>query len=269
MNASLRPGRILGMASRAGRFPEVLRCIRECKNWSQAIPGYLGLGGPPYPYRFETRSGESLVVERFEDLVTAWIIFIRRDYPVDAGCRTIVDAGANIGAFTLFAARSAPEARVIALEPFPSTFDRLRDHVRESPGRERIECLNRALCGSDGARAMDDSPRKASQFRGVLDGSAGQPGVAVEAMTLPALMEQGPLERIDLLKLDIEGSEYEVIESTPPEFLRRIREIVMEYHPNGSKHTLFGKLADAGFEVVRDSPSPGGYGLAHLRLRSS
>jgi FkbM family methyltransferase len=265
----MRARRFLRVFSHLQRVSEVFRCVRECRGWARIIPGYLGLGSPAFPYRFETRNGECLILDTFEDLVTAWIIFIRNDYAVEAGCRTIVDAGANIGAFTLFAARCAPKARIVALEPFPSTFERLRNHVEQCPYRDRITCRALALCGHSGPRRMDDSPM-ASQFRGVLSPDAASTGVEVESVTLARLLELEQFEQVDLLKLDIEGSEYEILESSPLSVLRRVRAVAMEYHPNGLKSSLFQRLNEAGFELVHDDPSPTtGYGLAYFRSRPS
>ncbi len=269
MIGSIRTSRFLKLFSNLGRIGEVFRCVGECPGWSRLVVGYVGLAAPRFPCEFATRSGERLNLATFEDLVTCWIVFIRRDYAVEGSCRTIVDAGANIGAFSLFAARSAPAARIVALEPFPSTFERLRNHVGQSPYRERITCRDWALCGSDGLRRMDDSPM-ASQFRGLLVPDGRSSGIEVEGVSLASLLNRERLDRVDLLKLDIEGSEYEIMESAPAEILERVGTIAMEYHPNGSKSCLFQKLGDAGFELVIDEPSSTtGYGMARLCCRTT
>ncbi len=146
------------------RASELLRCARDCRGWAPITAGYLGLREVAYPYPFRLRDGDSLTLERFEDLTTAWLVFIRRDYTVDPSSRVIIDAGANIGAFSLFASRVAPAARIIALEPFPSTFERLAETVRANERTERIVCRPWALGGADGQRLMSGLPM-ASQFR--------------------------------------------------------------------------------------------------------
>lgn len=260
--------RIAKLVPNVARAPELARCVRDYRDWRAMAAGYLGLRSPAYPFEIRTRDGEAMTIERFEDLATAWLVFIRRDYPVGRSSRTIIDAGANIGAFSLYAARSAPGARVIALEPFPATFDRLAAHVGASRAAGRISCRPWALARADGRRSMDGSSM-ASQFRSLLDDRTEQPRVGVEAVTLATLWERERLDRVDLLKLDIEGTEYELIGATPVEVLRRIEAIAMEYHPNGSKSDLFRDLRRAGFELVRDQPAPLGYGLAHFRLGRS
>jgi FkbM family methyltransferase len=261
--------RVSKLIPNVARTPELARCVRDYRDWRAMAAGYLGFGSPSYPFEIHTRDGEAMTIERFEDLATAWLVFIRRDYPVSRSSRIILDAGANIGAFTLYAARSAPEARVVALEPFPATFERLAAHVSASRVAGRISCRPWALGRADGHRRMDATPMMASQFRSLLENGSSQPGIEVETVTLETLCERERIDRIDLLKMDIEGSEYELIESTPGDVLRRIAAVALEYHPNGSKPDLFRKLRDAGFELVHDHPAPLGYGVAHFRLGRS
>ncbi len=91
----------------------------------------------------------------------------------------------------------------------------------------------------------------------------------VEVITLATLWNRERLDRIDMLKLDIEGAEYELIEASPTEILRKINVIALEYHPNGSKSDLFRRLDEAGFWLEQDEPSTDGYGLATFRLERS
>jgi FkbM family methyltransferase len=253
----------------ASRAPELWTCVRQSGDWGALIGGYLGLWPLRYPCEFRTRRGDILILENFHDLVTAWIIFFRREYEVDPSCRLIVDAGANIGAFSLFAAREAPAARVIALEPFPATQARLEAHLARNNLGARVTCRPWALGRADGPRRMDDS-NGPSQSRGLCSDGATEEGVPVEAVTLATLWEREGLDQVDLLKIDIEGGEHEVFETTPPEVLRRAAVIALEYHPNGSKAVLFARLRDAGFTVLRDVPVPDGpdSGVAHFRRRT-
>jgi len=61
-----------------------------------------------------------------------WITFFRNEYRGPETCATIVDAGANIGAFSLYSARQAPRATIYALEPLPSTRARLTDTIGQT-----------------------------------------------------------------------------------------------------------------------------------------
>ncbi len=116
------------------RYPEILRCVRRSDAWPALIGGYLGLRPLRFPREFRTPYGDRMTLETFHDLVTVWVVFFRDEYPVDLSHRRIIDAGANIGSFSLLAARVAPEARIIALEPFPATRARREERPRVSSG---------------------------------------------------------------------------------------------------------------------------------------
>lgn len=243
--------------------------MRQSADWKALIGGYLGAWPLHYPHEFRTRLGDVLTLEEFHDLVTAWIIFFRREYDVARDCRTIVDAGANIGAFSLYAARTAPAAHIVALEPFPSTHARLLAHVERNGLNDRVACRPWALAAADGARRMDDSSGP-SQSRGLYaaepEASNGSVGVPVEAITLATLWEREQLGQVDLLKLDIEGGEHELLGATPAEVLRRASAIALEYHPNGPREALFACLKGAGFALVSDAQHGPDSGVAHFRL---
>ena len=108
------------------RAPEVLRCMSITPQWWQLTCAYVGVAKLKYPFELRLRSGMGLSFADFYDVTTFWQIFIHETYAVKQSDTVIVDAGANIGSFSLYALATAPAARVIAIEPFPSTFDRLR-----------------------------------------------------------------------------------------------------------------------------------------------
>jgi FkbM family methyltransferase len=251
----------------AARAPELWSCIRQSADWRALMAAYLGLRPLRYPYEFRTRRGDVLTLECFHDLVTAWIIFFRHEYDVDPSCRTIVDAGANIGAFSLYAARAATGSRIVALEPFPDTRARLEAHVERNGLADRVACRPWALARADATRHMDGS-NVPSTSRGMLgDDSPGGGGVPIEAITLATLWDREGIDRAHLLKMDIEGAEHEVIRNTSPDILRRAAAIALEYHPNGSKSALFDYLAGAGFVLTHDAPNGPDSGSAHFRCK--
>jgi Methyltransferase FkbM domain len=106
-----------------------------------------------------------------------------------------------------------------------------------------------------------------SQRRALASSANGKSGTEVQGKTLPALLDENHLPRVDLLKMDIEGSEYEVLLSTPPPVLARIRRIAMEYHGDCSpysKRQLFDYLQKAGFTAAWDICDPLGYGVTEM-----
>jgi FkbM family methyltransferase len=260
---------LLAALGRIGRAPEVIRCQRETRQWLPVTLSYLGVRSMPFPFSLELRDMPPVELREPYDLKTFWQVFLHRCYPVRSTDRSIIDAGANIGLFTLYAARQAPAAKILAIEPFPATFERLSQAVREHGLSGRVECLNCALCGSEGPRMMKPT-NQPSQMQRLATGDV-QGGIPVSAQTLSTILDRIGGE-VDLLKVDIEGSEYEVLLNTASSDLRRVRRIVLEYHGDVAPYTraqLFSYLAGAGFEVRSDHHDKLNYGVVEMVQRSS
>lgn len=264
------PHPILKALRNVDRGGEIIRCTQETPQWASVSAAYLGLSRLNYPYLLRLRLGEQIRLDELTDLKAFWQIFLRRVYRVLPGDRVILDLGANIGVFTLFAARCAQYARVFSVEPFPATFSRLIANVRDHNLDGRVKCLNFAATGTDGTRVMPDASVP-SQRRALASSAYGRSGTEVRGKTLAALLDENDLPQIDLLKIDIEGSEYEVLLSTPQETLRRIRRIAMEYHGDCapySKRQLFDHLCQAGFTVMWDICDALGYGVTEMIFKN-
>jgi FkbM family methyltransferase len=245
------------------RVPEVLRCQRETRQWFPVTLSYLGISSIRFPHSLELRHQAPVQLREPYDLSTFWQVFLHRCYAVNKSDQTIIDAGANIGLFALYAAREAPESKILAIEPFPATFERLEQAIGQHGLNGRVECLNCALCGSDKPRTMRQT-HLPSQMQRVTNDS--REGIAVPAQTLLQVMDRIG-GTIDLVKMDIEGSEYEVLSNTAPKQLKRIRRLVLEYHGTVGEHNpqqLLAYLAEAGFRVRSDHHDKLNYGVVEL-----
>ena len=255
--------RLLSALMHIQRVPEVLRCQRETSQWLPVTLSYLGVSSIRFPHSLELRHQPPLQLCEPYDLSTFWQVFLHRCYAVRKSDRTIVDAGANIGLFALYAAREAPESKILAIEPFPATFERLRQAIADHGLSNRVECVNAALCGSDKPRTMRQT-HLPSQMQRVSDDSMD--GIAVPAQTLLQVMDRVG-GTVDLVKMDIEGSEYEVLLNTAPKQLKRIRRMVLEYHGTVGEHNpqqLLSYLSEAGFRVQTDHHDKLNYGVVEL-----
>lgn len=241
------------------RAPEIMACAAQIREWPKVALAYLGVRNASYPFTIHFRNGDRVRVETYHDLVTVWVIFLRHEYRVDSASKTIVDAGANIGTFALYAARRAPGSTIHALEPFPSTRERLYETVRSNGLEHRVTVHPFGLSGADSTRFMADVGP--SQSRGTTAEGAG---VAVPTTTLAHFLDRAGLVLADLLKMDIEGAEHEVFASTTLETLKKFRQIALEYHPNGPSGLLFAKLNQAGFACSHDSKFFDDSGVAHF-----
>ena len=151
--------------------------------------------------------------------------------------RTIVDLGSHIGCSIVFFRVRHPGARIHGLEPDPRTFAELRANVAPFEG---VTIDPRAVSGSGGETTFycSDISLASSLF------GEGRP-VPVRTVGLDALMDELGLEQIDLLKLDVEGAEYDALAAMTR--LDAVRAIAGELHPHLIRHS-----ADDFFELLRD-----------------
>jgi FkbM family methyltransferase len=274
------------LLANAQRLPEIFACLRETGQWLPITLAYLGLRQMRYPYELRLRTGQVATLREQTDLIIFWMVFARRHYPVRSSDRVIIDVGANIGLFTLYAARQAPQAGIIAIEPFPDTCRALLDLVDRNCLRDRVTVLDCAVAGASGTGMMDSAAGIPSQYRRIYSattstlnvrhrGPAGlletADGVPVRAKTLSEVMDSANISSADLVKMNIHGSEYEVLMSMAPNSMRRCKQIAVQYHELPAemkigKEELFEHLRKAGFRLVSDHDTLRGSGLAVLTL---
>lgn len=265
--------------------PELLRCRSETRQWRAILLAYLRLKPIEYPYEVRLRGGGCLRLHDRSDVVVFWLVFARRHYQVDPSCERIVDAGANVGFFTLFAARRAPLARILAIEPFPSSFARLRELVEANGLRERVTLADLALGAESGEERMDARAGIAAYDRHLVTQAAKTVNaearaaserartVSVRVATLAAAMDEHGFESADLVKMNIHGSEYDSLLATPRTALDRLRRVAVHYHELPREtglgwRELEAHLHRAGFSTARHSKFRGGSGLIVFVLGS-
>lgn len=156
---------------------------------------------------------------------------LRRLPPVDY--RFVIDAGANRGAFTDAFLRLHQPERLVLVEAIPDLAFKLQEKYSSDP---RISVVGAALADRNGEAQFEINrseasssllpidPRNAKWFARDLSVANS---VVVPTLTLPALMEREKMERIDLLKLDLQGAERLVL-TAAVEMLDRVTVIYTE-----------------------------------------
>lgn len=150
----------------------------------------------------------------------------------------IIDVGANIGVFATYAATRAPSVTIYAYEPFPENVSWLRKNVEDSH-LTNVVVYQQAVAGSSGVRFLQSDPKDWIMHSLREEGADGG-SLEVSCISLDEIMSKEEIKRCDLLKLDCEGSEYEILQGCAPDTLRRVRRIVAEYH-EGHHHMSTGR----------------------------
>ncbi|HVS80576.1 MAG TPA: FkbM family methyltransferase [Pyrinomonadaceae bacterium] len=213
------------VARRLKLLPQIARRV---KNWPAFMYHYAFGFVPARPYIF--RNGAALKIGRAPEHGPIIEIFVRRDYGTPPDDATIVDLGANIGGFSVYAATIARNARVYAYEPMPDFYRLMQENVRLNGQTDVIKCFNYAVAGTSADRELFTAGTNFFFPTLIAPEGAHCAGTRVHCTTLAAILDVNRLAQVDLLKMDIEGAEYEILYRTPPEYFARIKEIRMEYH---------------------------------------
>lgn len=179
------------------------------------------------------------------------------EFDTDSPAPAIIDAGANIGLSVFYFKKIYPHAKIIALEPIPQNFSLLEQNVFEN-GLSDVTVNQVALAASPGEVTLHTDEEHnwhstASIVEGNWTGTQSTVPIVVSATTLDKIidefLEMG--EKIDLLKLDIEGSEQQVLIALPAKYLRQIDQIICEFHPHPAQNLkkLVDFLQRHGFEI--------------------
>lgn len=172
-------------------------------------------------------------------------------FETDSPTPKIIDAGAHIGLSTLYFKKLYPDAQITAIEPNPVSFKLLEKNINENFLYD-VTTINAALTdfSKDNVPFYTDETgdwQSTSSFLyGAWNNQQTSKKLLVKAISLSSLIT----EKIDLLKLDIEGAEMQVLQEAGEE-LQLVKRIILEFHPHPdqSLEKLVEFLERAGFIV--------------------
>lgn len=167
-------------------------------------------------------------------------------FEMNSAAPFILDCGANIGLSVVYFKKLYPAAKIVAFEPDPKIFDVLQSNIQAFDLRD-VTLVPKGVWASDGKLRFVDDPVLGLGGHIVTDNTNSQ-GFEIPVVRLRDYLG----ERIDFLKLDIEGAECEVLEDCADR-LSNVGNIFCEYHSFVDRPQCLGRLlsilADAGFRV--------------------
>jgi FkbM family methyltransferase len=207
--------------------------------------------GSCFTLRLWLRSGVRILLRPSpsHDLATAWEVFALDLYApppslAPEAVRLVVDLGANVGYSCLYWLRAFPNARVLAFEPHPVHLEQLRKNLELNHWSGRADLVAAAAGTTSGSGRLTDGGAGSSLL--MKTGFASLPVPVVD------WFEHVGGRTIDLLKMDIEGSEYDLL--ADPRFAQLdVRVLVLEWHmtaerPDGQAWCL-ERLHQLGYET--------------------
>ena len=172
------------------------------------------------------------------------------ELPVELRARNILDLGANIGATAVWLASRYGPARVVAVEAAPANAALARRNLAANDIEGEV--IEAAVGPEDGTAHFAVSPSSTL-------GRVSDDGIEVAMVSPGSLVEHFPAgQTIDIVKMDIEGSENAVL-GAPLGWLDHVRCLVVEFHDGRTEaERLAGRLTEAGF-VPRELAARTGY----------
>lgn len=222
------------------RIKRLWLLVTVCRNFFEILLSKIG-GTPTAAI---TRSGAVFKIGNWNsNLISLLEVYGEKQYG-DAFKGIVVDIGANIGAFSVFAAEAG--ATVYAYEPEPKNYELLVENAR---GR-KIKTFPFAVGGERGERTLFLT----GEYSG--KNSFYPPSPALKQVTVRCVSLEDILHEVgscDTLKIDCEGAEYEILYRLPQALFSRIGEIRLEWHAIQGERVedLILYLDHVGFEVAR------------------
>lgn len=185
-------------------------------------------------------------------------IFLDKCYGSDFGGKIVVDVGMSNGDSAIFFAKNGA-AKVVGLEPYRESYDLAVRNIQLS-GVSNVVSLDAGLGESVGRSVLNVSSMRPNanslvNSRGNHSDSQFDYLEEVKTITLEWIMSRFGLERIDFLKMDCEGCEYEIFRQISDSVLRSIQEIVLEFH--SGVRTIPSVLSRSGFRVETEGETLG------------
>jgi FkbM family methyltransferase len=154
----------------------------------------------------------------------------------------VIDIGAHLGSFSVLAASHASEGIVLSYEPDSTNFWLLTRNIARN-GLTNVKTFKCAVAGTSGPKTLF---RGISNWSHSLNNRGYSRKDIIDCVTLPQILKENDVKTCHVLKIDCEGSEYEILMGLSPQMLGRIECVVGEWHPTpaGPKELGFKHLGE-------------------------
>lgn len=210
------------LVNMARLYPDFVDCLNR----------YLFSSGV-YPANVKVRIPGGILAPTLyspDDMLTLNEVFCREDYRLPKGARVVVDVGANIGLSALYFLTRNPELFCYLFEPVPQNVDRLKRNLRDFPGRFQLSEMAVDVKSGQSQFGVESTGR----YGGLL--KSFEKSIRVDCVEINTALSEAisTYGRIDLLKIDTEGTEIKLIQKIESDILKVIKTIVFEGCPSAS-----------------------------------
>jgi FkbM family methyltransferase len=166
----------------------------------------------------------------------------------------IIDAGANVGYASVYFANKYPDAHIIAIEPDPENCELFH---KNCAAYRNVELIQGALWTSRTNLIIENCADESWAFR-VVEAPASA-NRSFEGLTVTDILRRSGKQHIDLLKLDIEGSEEQLFSSNYKSWMGQVKNMIIELHGQRCRDVVLAATKEGGFSAFHSG--------AHVTLK--
>lgn len=236
----------------------LIKATNVFKNWYLYPLVYFSIIKRNYVI-FETYSGLKIKLRtRSTDLMALTNVWLVEEYSgsnfrINAN-DVIIDIGAHVGLFTLYASQYCKNGTIFCFEPVDENYDILVDNITQN-NLKNVKPFKSAVSKSESTITIYRNKDEAGHSMFSFTSHA----LKVDSISLKKIIDENSVNQCNLIKIDCEGAEYEIIESLPLEYFKKISKLIIEYHFADSKPKLVNdlktKLMTASFKISTVSHS--------------
>ncbi len=185
------------------------------------------------------------------DIGVFYQMFLSKSYNIgiDNSPKVIIDCGANIGLSTVFFKNKFPDAQIIAIEPEKSNFDMLKKNTKFYTN---IHCLHNGIWNKSTNLSIEDD--NLGHWGFTVTEVDFENENTISAISINDIMIEFNIKQIDILKIDIEGSEKELFEKDFENWLSITKVLIIELHDGlkkGASKSFFKAITKYDFRMIR------------------
>jgi FkbM family methyltransferase len=149
----------------------------------------------------------------------------------------VIDVGGHIGLFSIYASQFCTDGKIFCYEPIKENFNLLIENI-ELNHLQNVHPFNTAVSKSidEITIYLNDDEAGHSMFLETANYRKAK------STTLTKIFSDNNIDKCNFLKLDCEGAEYEIIDTTPPKYFDKIDKMIIEYHMADTKPQLLENL---------------------------
>lgn len=213
------------------------------KNWIKYPLAYYNLISDDYII-FATLSGKNIKIRKHSTdlmaLTHVWLIeeYKKENFEIKSN-DIVIDIGAHIGLFTIYASQFCEKGKIFSFEPVEENYRLLEENVITN-NLEQVKIFNLAVSNStEPIKLFINNDESGHSMY-----SKSSNSLLVNSISLQRIFDDNQIEYCNFLKLDCEGAEYEIIKNLPSKYFEKINKMVIEYHMADTHPELLTELKE-------------------------